>query len=85
MLDKFREAFSRPMYWIPKILLIILCMIHDKTKYHTARSIQELFYWPEGLCLDMLVLALFGIEALWCCWEDGKIFSGFLEDENSDN
>ncbi len=66
---RIMSLIQKPTYWVPKLALIILCLIHDKTKYHTARSIQELFYWPEGFCMDMVVVAAFFIIAaisLYC-------------------
>ena len=74
MTGRILRNLKRPMYWIPRILLIVFCFIHDKTKYQTAESISELFYWPDGFCLDMAVMALFFMVTLWCAWEDGKIF-----------
>ena len=74
MIEKFIENIKRPGYWLPKILLIVLCLIHDKTKYHTARSIADLFYWPDGFCIDMAVMTMFFMVTLWCVWEDSKIF-----------
>ena len=71
-MKKMIQTIKRPVYWIPRILLLALCLLHEKTKYHTARSITELFYWPDGFCADMIVLALFGIVAAWCIWMDVK-------------
>lgn len=72
MWTKLIVLIQPPMYWIPKLALIILCLIHDKTKYHTARSIQELFYWPEGFCMDMVVVAAFFIIAAISLYGDFK-------------
>lgn len=68
-----KVCISSPYYWLPKILLIVLCLLHEKTKYHTARSIGELFYWPEGPCLDMVVLGAFGIAMVLSIWGDWKV------------
>lgn len=33
--------------------------MHDYTKTGMCRNISELFYWPEGLGLDTVVVTLF--------------------------
>ena len=73
MKRRILENLKRPMYWVPKVLLIALCVIHDRTKYQTAKSISELFYWPDGVCIDMAVMAMFFMVTIWCIWEDSKI------------
>ncbi len=70
MIKKFVENIKRPLYWIPKVLLIVFCVLHEQTKYQTARNIEELFYWPEGPCMDMIVLALFGAVGIWSLWKE---------------
>ena len=47
--------------FIPKIIikwsiLIFLIKIHDYTKYKFCRSFADLFYWPDGICLDTIVV-----------------------------
>lgn len=43
-------------YWIIRLILLGLCFLHDYTKYKTARNLKDLFYWPEGICLDTIVV-----------------------------
>ena len=41
-----------------------LLEIHEYTKYINSRSISDIFYWPEGPCLDMLVIGLFFLDCI---------------------
>ena len=70
-----RNYLTSIYYWMPRLTLILLCEVHEKTKFHTARSISELFYWPEGICLDMFVIATFCVVTVVCLWRDYKILS----------
>lgn len=72
------EAWSRPSYVIKKAAIIILCVLHDFTKYHTAKTVWDLFYWPNGLCIDMVVVAAFFIVGLLSLWDDSKIIDQAL-------
>lgn len=49
------------LYLIKAIALLVLCRIHDLTRYKVCRTFSDLFYWPEGLCVDMLVIFSFFI------------------------
>ena len=51
----------KALYIIKAIALIILCRVHDFTRYKVCRSFSDLFYWPEGPCVDMLVIFSFFI------------------------
>lgn len=39
-----------------RFIVAALLIIHSKTMVWRRRSIAELFYWPEGLCVDFLVV-----------------------------
>jgi len=65
----FRFLYDKKS-WIYRMALIILCRLHDFTKYKTARTINDLFYWPEGLCLDMVVIIAFFVIAAMCIYND---------------
>lgn len=57
---------------ISKLLLVLMCGIHEFTKYTNCRSIGELFYWPEGFwCWDMVVVVLFLSLGVWIVYRDG--------------
>lgn len=58
------DGVLRTKYIVESLTLIILCQIHEYTKYHTARTLKDLFYWPDGLCMDMAVIGVFFIVAL---------------------
>lgn len=47
------------LYLIKVVMILILCRVHDFTRYKVCRSFSDLFYWPEGPCMDMLVV--FGV------------------------
>ena len=80
-MKKWVAYVKSPRCLVPRILLLALCLIHEKTKYHTARSIAELFYWPDGFCADMVVIALFVVVATSCIFLD---FKYLLKSEISD-
>lgn len=44
------------MYFVKVIALLVLCRVHDFTRYKFCRTFRDLFYWPEGPCVDMLVI-----------------------------
>lgn len=44
--------------------LRVLLEIHEYTKYINCRSIRDIFYWPEGPCLDMLVVGLLFLDCI---------------------
>lgn len=73
ILNNTRDRF-KIMYLAKVALLLILCRVHDYTRYKVCRSFSDLFYWPGGLCADMaVVLGVFLLGAL-ICWDQGKIF-----------
>ena len=47
------------MYLVKAVMILVLCRVHDFTRYKECRSFTDLFYWPEGPCIDMLVV--FGV------------------------
>lgn len=44
-------------------------MVHDYTKYKVCRSISDLFYWPEGPCLDMIVILAYMVDVALILYE----------------
>lgn len=58
ILLEFFDEVRRPRFYIRAILLLLLCRVHDFTKYKTARTLIDLFYWPDGFCIDMIVVGL---------------------------
>ena len=67
------NAVARPQYLSKKLILFLLCVIHDHTRYQVCRRISDLFYWPDGFCLDMIVVGLFGIVFVLSSWDDIQI------------
>ncbi len=63
-----------PASCIKRGLLLVLAIVHEFTKHHTARTITELFYWPEGICPDMFVIVAFFIVGIWCMYQDIRYF-----------
>lgn len=47
---------KRIKYFVNVIIMLTLCRIHDYTKYKQCRTLSDLFYWPEGPCIDMLIV-----------------------------
>ena len=66
------------------VALLALCRVHDFTRYKVCRSFSDLFYWPEGLCIDMFVIyGFFLIMALVI--KDYAIFFAKCKTENENN
>ncbi len=59
----FRSLYSYS-FILKSLVLVILCYVHDFTRYMVCRNVRDLFYWPEGPCLDMVVVVTFIIDAL---------------------
>jgi len=80
MLDEFREKleiFSQHItvqYLTKKFCIVILCMVHDLTKYKICHNFFDLFYWPDGFCLDTLVIIAFFAVCAWTFCDDYKIY-----------
>ena len=79
-LEFVKANLFRKDYWIKKLALIFLCIVHDFTKYKECRSLADLFYWPDGICLDMAVIAVFIVIGLWSLWDDISIYVDSTED-----
>ena len=79
-MKQFIEIYKEPKYFSKRIILMALCIIHDFTKYHTARSVQDVFYWPDGLCPDMVVVGAFFAVMILCIWEDCNIMRKMIGD-----
>lgn len=41
---------------IKAMTVVALCRIHEYTRYRLCRTIGDLFYWPDGFCLDMVIV-----------------------------
>lgn len=67
-----------------KVALLIICRIHDYTRYKICRSFSDLFYWPDGFCADTVVIILFLTIGMLSIWDDANIISscssGFIDD-----
>ena len=59
VLDYLKNYMSSRCFWVTRILALGLCILHDKTKYKVCRSFTDLFHWPNGFCLDMIVVITF--------------------------
>lgn len=53
---KNASTIFKIMYLFKVVMILALCRVHDFTRYKVCRSLTDLFYWPEGLCIDMLVV-----------------------------
>ena len=56
LIIKMWNEMRKPTLYVRIFLLFALGEMHEITKYKTARSIKELFYWPEGFCVDVIVV-----------------------------
>lgn len=71
------------------MLVFFLCRIHEYTRYKFCRTIQDLFYWPNGICLDTFVVIAAIIISLTVAYDELKIIMYFIDEmklknENSD-
>lgn len=80
----YKSKVLTPNYLWKKVALMILCRIHDFTRYKVCRSLTDLFYWPDGFCVDTVVIILFFAVALLSLWDDANILAdcsrGFIND-----
>lgn len=58
-----KYVFSKA-FIIPRIILLLLLLIHENIKPRTIRTLQDMFYWPDGICLDMIIVYVFLIGSL---------------------
>lgn len=66
-------------YLWKKIALIIICRIHDYTRYKICRSFSDLFYWPDGFCADTVVIILFFTIGMLSIWDDANNIANCLK------
>lgn len=59
-----RKVRNVALFLMDAVILMTLCRIHGFTAYKTARSLQDLFYWPDGFCADMVILGAFLLMAV---------------------
>ena len=80
----YKSKVLIPNYLWKKVALMILCRIHDFTRYKVCRSLVDLFYWPDGFCADTVVIILFFAVSLLSLWDDASILAdcsrGFFND-----
>lgn len=69
----YKRRIFTPSYLWKKLALLIICRIHDFTRYKICRSFSDLFYWPDGFCADTVVVILFFAIALLSLWDDASI------------
>lgn len=70
-------------FFIKIFVLLVLCVIHDFTKYKVCRSIRDLFYWPEGPCLDMIVIFAYMVDVVLILYE--LIYKYVMAMKDADN
>lgn len=56
-LKKFIIFLLSPSVLAKKLLMWFLFYLHDMTKYYDATGYPAMFYWPEGICANMFVVA----------------------------
>lgn len=70
-----KKHIMMPRYFLKKMGILLLCIVHEFTKYKTCRNFSDLFYWPDGFCADTVVIIAFFALAGWCVWEDLRIMA----------
>lgn len=50
---------------IPRLVLLMMLPVHDIVKTRTLRTFIDLFYWPDGICLDMIIVYVLLIGCLF--------------------
>ncbi len=72
---KFLKTMVRDKwFWSLRGLLIMLLVLHEYYRTITRRSFTELFYWPEGICIDMIIVISFFCIAVICIENDIRLF-----------
>lgn len=71
----YKNKVIAPNYLWKKIALMVLCRIHDFTRYKVCRTLLDLFYWPNGFCADTVVIILFFSIGLLSLWDDASIIA----------
>lgn len=79
MQNVFNYVFSK-QFCLGRALLIILCLVHEKTKFHTARTIKEVFYWPNGFCIDTVIVIAFFAVVTYCIYCDCIFYLEVIRD-----
>ena len=74
----FKEFITKT-YVAKRLILFLLCIVHDFTKYKLCRSFADIFYWPEGFCADTVVIVLFFLFAILCFFDDIKFMGKQLK------
>lgn len=63
MAQLIKKYMISKLFIIPRIILLLLLSIHENVKPRTLRTLQDMFYWPDGICPDMIIVYIF----LICC------------------
>ena len=64
-------------WFLKSMLLLGLCKVHEFTRYKACRSITDLFYWPEGFCLDTVVVIAFFLIGVWILFDEIRLLYSF--------
>lgn len=57
------------VYLVKVVIVYVLCYIHDFTRFKICRNFKDLFYWPEGLCIDTFVVFGVFILGIWVIYD----------------
>lgn len=55
------------------VAILILLQIHEYAKYPTNNRFN-VFYWPEGICLDTFAVIGVLILAVWLIWDQFRFW-----------
>ena len=75
MWQMYKNRIFTPSYLWKKAALMIICRIHDYTRYKICRTFSDLFYWPDGFCADTVVIILFFTIGMLSLWDDANIIA----------
>lgn len=64
MMKNFMKYYLGKFSIVLRSIVVALLIIHSKTMVWERRRIVELFYWPEGLCVDFVVVMVTLVIAL---------------------
>lgn len=59
MLSLIKQYIFTKTFIIPRMLLLIQLPVHDLIKTRPLRTVADLFYWPDGICWDMVLVYIF--------------------------
>ena len=79
-MDIILKHTMKTSYWEKRAIMLLLCNLHTLTRYKVARTIEDLFYSPNGFCFHTVVVIACLATLLWSMYDDAKMFAEMTDD-----